>query len=401
MLAFHEAFADIVALFQHFTMPEALRHQIARTQGDLKRQNILGELAQQFGEAIGRYGALRSAIGGPDAQGNWQAATPSRSDYQNATEPHDRGAVLVSAVFSAFLDIYRTRSKDLIRLATGGTGVLPAGDIPTDLVNRLAQEASKSAEHVLNICIRALDYCPPVDITFGEYLRALITADRDLVPDDRLGYRVAFIQAFRSRGIYPPNVRNLSPGSLCWEEPEGSIDFREILRQLSLEWNLDTRRRDAYELSRHNAYLFHEWVKSSTGLTDADAQTLGFDRREGVELVVNAVPGQLSKFEVHSVRPVRRIGPDGQQRTDLVVEITQRWTPSGQNATSYRGGCTLLIDPRTNKIRYCIRKRVGHPDRVGGQDGYQMGLAGSALHANYFDHDAAGREPFAMLHRGM
>jgi len=29
--ALHEAFADIVALFQHFTYPEVLRHQIART----------------------------------------------------------------------------------------------------------------------------------------------------------------------------------------------------------------------------------------------------------------------------------------------------------------------------------------------------------------------------------
>ena len=35
VLAFHEAFADIVALFQHFTFPEVLRHQIARTRGNL------------------------------------------------------------------------------------------------------------------------------------------------------------------------------------------------------------------------------------------------------------------------------------------------------------------------------------------------------------------------------
>ena len=53
--------------------------------------------------------------------------------------------------------------------------------------------------HVLNICIRALDYCPPVDLVFGEYLRALITADADLVPDDKHGYRTAFIEAFRNR----------------------------------------------------------------------------------------------------------------------------------------------------------------------------------------------------------
>ena len=165
VLAFHEAFADIVALFQHFTLPEALRDQIARTHGDLSKQSMLGELALQFGEGIGNYGALRSAIGHYEKKKDsdemeWVPAKVTRQDYQNATEPHDRGAVLVGAVFDAFLDIYRRRSADLIRLATGGTGVLPDGEIPHDLVNRLADEASKTARHVLNICIRALTIVP-------------------------------------------------------------------------------------------------------------------------------------------------------------------------------------------------------------------------------------------------
>ena len=100
------------------------------------------------------------------------------------TEPHTRGAVLVSAVFAAFLTIYQSRCADLIRLATNGSGILPGGEISVDLANRLASEASKTAEHVLNMCIRALDYCPPVNLEFGDYLRAIITADRDLVRDD-------------------------------------------------------------------------------------------------------------------------------------------------------------------------------------------------------------------------
>jgi hypothetical protein len=119
-----------------------------------------------------------------------------------------------SSVFAAFLNIYRNRAADLVRLATGGTGVLMEGDIPDDLARRLTIEASKSARHVLDICIRALDYCPPVDITFGEYLRALITADYDAVRDDVHGYRVAFISAFRDRGIFPTGVQHLAVDSL-------------------------------------------------------------------------------------------------------------------------------------------------------------------------------------------
>ena len=53
VLAFHEAFADIVALFQHFSLPEVLRTRSRKTRGDLTRQNLLGELAQQFGAGDG------------------------------------------------------------------------------------------------------------------------------------------------------------------------------------------------------------------------------------------------------------------------------------------------------------------------------------------------------------
>jgi hypothetical protein len=107
---------------------------------------------------------------------------------------------------------------DLFRLASGGTGLVAPGALHPDLVNRLASEAAKSARHVLGMCIRALDYCPPVDLSFGEYLRAVVTADVDLVPDDDLTYRIAFIEAFRRRGIYPRNVRSLSVDSLRWQQ---------------------------------------------------------------------------------------------------------------------------------------------------------------------------------------
>jgi hypothetical protein len=130
----------------------------------------------QFGFASGMHGALRSAIGATDPNtGQWSKAKPTREDYTASDEPHARGAVLVSAVFAAFVTIYRARSADLIRLATNGTGVLPAGEISHDLAGRLAGEAAKVADQVLNMCIRALDYCPPVDVTFGDYLRAIIT----------------------------------------------------------------------------------------------------------------------------------------------------------------------------------------------------------------------------------
>ena len=41
--------------------------------------------------------------------------------------------------------------------------MLPAGAIHPDLVGRLSEEAAMVSQHVLNMCVRALDYCPPVD----------------------------------------------------------------------------------------------------------------------------------------------------------------------------------------------------------------------------------------------
>ncbi|NEJ11005.1 hypothetical protein GR238_37495, partial [Rhizobium leguminosarum] len=208
-LAFHEAFADIVALFSHFTLEEAVRAQIARDGGRLDSRSLLSGLAHQFGTATGRDGALREAI---DASEGRQPAMLS----DEMTEPHERGAILVAAVFDAFLSIYEKRTADLFRIAGIRPGTQPAQDLHPDLIARVSREACKAAEHVMRMCIRALDYLPPVDVRFGDFLRAIVTADHDLVPDDVLCYRLAVIEGFRRRGIVPDGCLSLAPDSLLW-----------------------------------------------------------------------------------------------------------------------------------------------------------------------------------------
>jgi hypothetical protein len=428
VLAFHEAFADIVALFQHFSFPEVLRHQIALTSGDLTRENLLGQLAQQFGQAIGRYGALRDAIGGWDkASQQWKLKEPKAVDIQKTLEPHDRGAILVSAVFEAFLDVYKKRIEDLLRIATGGTGKLPEGHIHPDLVERMAQEAAGTASHIQQMCIRAVDYCPPVDITFGEFLRALITADENLVPEDTFGYRAAMIDAFRRRGIFPLDVRNLAADSLRWQEPtrreqELLADFINgaILdpagrdRLESTRWDLYSDRQQVYDQMRDYRYHVHRWfqkrqnpkIGSLMGLAIGDNAPRTISRKNGLPLV-----------EVHSIRPARRSSPDGQQMTELVVEITQRrrafLDPQQQKAADkgtkfpterdfwFRGGCTLLVDPQTGFVRYSIRKDITSNNRLERQRSFLNAPDGS-LRTTYFGNPKLQTlvEPFACVHRG-
>jgi hypothetical protein len=222
VLAFHEAFADIVALFQHFSYPGVLRDQIARTRGDLARQSVLGQLAQQFALASGRGDALRSYLG-KVVDGVWTPVKPDPTVLQQTSEPHDRGAILVAAVFGAFTKVYQARTRDLFRIATEGTGVLRQGDIHPDLVGRLAEEAQRAADRALQMCIRAIDYCPPVGITFGSYLRAIITADYDMNPVDRQNWRLAFIESFREWGISPQGTRSMAEDSLLWPTEQDVI----------------------------------------------------------------------------------------------------------------------------------------------------------------------------------
>ena len=130
-------------MLQRFTFGELVEHQLYQTGGRLDRYSVLGELATQFGEALeGNRGALRSMIGRWNERNEWEALKPSPSDYLDNVEAHDRGAVLVATIFDAFQRIYRYRTRDLLRIATSGTGVLPEGSISPDLVRRLAREAA-------------------------------------------------------------------------------------------------------------------------------------------------------------------------------------------------------------------------------------------------------------------
>jgi hypothetical protein len=457
VLALHEAFADIVALFQHFSHPDVLRHQIARTRGDLGSANLLVELARQFGQATGVRGALRSAIGQP----------PDPARFEATVEPHARGSILVAAVFDAFLTVYKHRIADLLRIATGGSGVLPQGDIHPDLVNRLAEEAAQVAQHILGMCIRALDYCPPVDITFGEYLRGLITGDYDLDPQDREGYRIAMIESFRQRGIYPSNVRSLSEESLLWTAPDGDpvlAEFFDFHHLTKIQWyeSVQNVARNPRKTTFRAEVQFRQQLKNWIyGVAPDSAETPDELERiarslrskyeaayakedERQELVGNSLnlnlwplPGLKSIFafadgspeiEVNSARLAYRVDAARRTRVDLVVEINQRrrgyLDPQVQDQVDagqldpppppdfiFRGGATLLIDTETGQVRYVISKSASSQRRIkimrrylaASEQAFRMSGNGALTyfgdpHLNYFRGEADGQEPFALLH---
>jgi len=218
-LAFHEGFADVVALLQHFTMGKVVCHELARTGGELRSESLLNGLASQLGTATGRGGALRKAL--ETLQEEYHAERQGEEAHfktlARMTEPHDRGQCLVAAIFDTFVTIYERRTNDLFQLAGVPRG---SRDLPEKLVARLGEEASRVAHSILEMCVRGLDYLPPTAATFGDYLRAVITADTDLVPEDTQNFRVALAESFRKRQVPISGCVSYAPEALCWERPD-------------------------------------------------------------------------------------------------------------------------------------------------------------------------------------
>lgn len=359
--AFHEAFADLAALFRHFSHKEVLLDTLQKTGGALYRfymkpeadtgtaapviqaqiaaPNPLIQLAQQFGQASGMRAGLRGALGTP----------VNSNDIKVKTEPHDRGAILVAAVFDAYFTVYKRRTANLFRIYRAGGSDKPV-DLPGPLAEMLAAEASRTANNFFTFCVRALDYCPPVDITFGDFLRAIITAHLDMDPPDPEGIRDAFMQAFRLRGIVAEGASFFSEDALRWDRVRS--DALDPIEGLIFG---DPNGLTEDEKDTNGRIL--------RGYVAANAAALGFDMAR-----------KDDKLTIPSFHPTFRIGSDGGLKVDMVVEAVQtRDVPFDEQNPDLgtfplRGGITLLISQQpldekgkrpAPQIRYAIHNHLG------------------------------------------
>ena len=352
VLAFHEAFADIVAILQHFAHPESVRDAIDRSVGQLGTDSTIFSIAEEFGQATGANGPLRIALGD---------ANDAKRIYGAAQEPHELGSVLVSAVLDALSRAFERRAVSIKTLhdAIPGAG----GRLHPACAELLADLATRTASQFLALCIRAIDYCPPIDIRFGEYLRALITADRDLVEDDRFGYRQELIAAFARRRIFPTDVPDISEGSLCWQPANPPPPSVPALAFDRLQLAPDPGQTPgADEIARQAGAL-------------ADVVTDPLHRAEfGL-----AKGPSFDLPTIESIRILRRVGPDRQIRFGLVCEVLQTGRVTiGRDCIDVVGGSTIVMDSG-GQFRFVIRKAVDNNDRAQAQAAFARSRSGRAL----------------------
>jgi hypothetical protein len=247
----------------------------------------------------------------------------------------------------------------------------------------------------------------------------MITADSDLVPNDDRGYRVAVIEAFRRRGIYPRDVRNLSIEGLRWpaSRQEDSESFKQIAAGMG--YVLD---RSRYLKSRQESFkVMSEWRAALHNFITYHLKDVStFERLTG--LMLRPAPGIDLKalgfmldnagnprYEVHSLHPAQRVGPDGNLLNQLIISITQQravpLNPAYPEAGTFafRGGCTLILDQDSLSLTYKIAKPIYSDGdlRMLQQRQFINDSSSGSLRATYFSPLArgAGHEPFALLHR--
>lgn len=355
VVGFHEGFADLVALFLRFTYPDVVEAAIRESGGSLSRADLLTEIAREFGNAMSSESAapLRTAVDLVDfAAFDSDAPLPSHHDrktmlkYHEDMEEHDMGAVLLTAVFEAFVTIFRRKTERYYQIAGLRPDAQGRVHLSTDLIDLLAQEASEIAGRFLDICIRAIDYCPPVDMEMGEYLRALITADQEMVADDKWGYREALIRSFRRRHMFPRNVQFMSEDSVRWRPCKAMRIAALAFDQIKFNGDPgNPLHRD--ELDRQIAAL-GDFIS-----TPANARKLG--------LVLDGRAKKLTDVRpptIQSIRSARRVAPNGRVVFDTIAEITQSCTAVHDRMPfEFFGGCTIVIDPY-GTVRYVVHKSL-------------------------------------------
>lgn len=359
--AFHEGFSDLVALFLHFSHADVVEQAIRESGGTISHGSLLTDIAREFGYARSRGGradALRSGVDVTGIATFDSDVLPGKDGgprvYDPKLESHALGSVLVSAVFEAFTTIVRRKTDRFYRIAGLSRDALDRVPLNEALVKAIAQEACDVAGQFLNICIRAIDYCPPADMELGEYLRAIITADGDLERTDKWGFREALMRSFRRRQIFPDHVLFMTEDAVRWQPPADALHIDGLaFRDLKFEGD-PGQPASAEELVRQ-AHALGTFV---TNPKYAECFRLVAPAERLPKGIMQASPPL-----VQSIRVTRRAAPDGRILFDLVGEVTQSCTVNRDgDLFDVSGGCTIVIDPE-GQVRYSIFKKLDSENR--------------------------------------
>lgn len=201
-LAFHEFVADLTAIMS------ALRNNFVRKiftdclEKDLPEKDFLANIGEEFGKAYLRSDFIRSAINKVTMDDVYQL---QKDRPDNAS--HNSSQVLTGLIYDLLLKLYEGYRK---RESTPDEASWHA-------TSRLTQMA-----------LQPLDFLPPVDVAFSDYIKAFLIRDQLIDPKDQHRYRPLFRRLCKERKIEAPRAGKLSqrPRNLANPQMDGLLASR-------------------------------------------------------------------------------------------------------------------------------------------------------------------------------
>ena len=182
---FHEYFGDAIALTSALDHRKVIVEVAGRQDGVLSPGNVLANIGQQFGQGLAKeYGSIANAY--------LRTAQNDRTmkSLKGVYEEHDYSEVMTGAYYDLLGLVYThlMRGKD----ARKG--------------NHRVAALYDAARVVRRMMLRALDYCPPVDVDYFDYAQGVFSADQMAYPIDVREYRKKWVTVAKKRLI----IRNAS-----------------------------------------------------------------------------------------------------------------------------------------------------------------------------------------------
>lgn len=304
--AFHEFVGDLTAIFT------ALRHndlrdllvKLANSKDEAVLVKTIGNLAEQFGSYVSGRPYLRSA-----------SEKRTLADVADNPEPHDVSEVLTSAVFRI---LQRLAQFYLKRPDADGT--YPSAK---ESLWRAFQRVSATA-------FQALDFCPPVDIQFLDYVRAFLRCDELSDPVDEKGLRKIMKDVFHEWGFC--GRKKCDGGALC----DLCFDTKELanLRSRSIFRSID-------RISRSRTEAYH-YVNDNRKALEIPA----FQDLRITDLY------EANKFDPAANRLPPQIIMEYVWEEEVKLEGSQYGEYDGKVAELLCGG-TIVFDDRGNLLYVC------------------------------------------------
>jgi hypothetical protein len=333
--AFHEFIGDLTAILLALFNSD-IRHFVAqKTQANLKEDKILSSIAEEFGQDLYARPYLRSA------SNHFSMEHP---EIKNSTSAHQISQVLTGAMFEILIGIAQLHMDKNLPVSEDGSSD-PEVRSPRKVTP--LQAMWWAADRFRRVALQPLDLCPPCDIQFIDYARAIIRNDILTNPVDAEGYRAIMLQVFHDRKICK-----------CKYKPDKPLpqdcEFLEAVFQPKQEFIYHDIKR--VSRSRTAAYYF---------LND-NREVLRIPRHQDVivsDLYDNAKLGALGERLPNQVVLEYTWKEELEFKDQSAPGMKFGWL-AGKKAVLYCGG-TLVFDDRGNLLSWFRKPGVQllDPDR--------------------------------------